>query len=77
MCVNDWPTGSGTFRRCGLVGGIVSLWGCALKPQVIKIGLLLHSLLLPADQDVELSRPSPAPRLPACHHVSYYDELII
>ena len=22
-----WPTGSGTIRRCGLVGGNVSLWG--------------------------------------------------
>ena len=31
---------------------------------------LAHSLLLlPADQDVELSAPSPAPCLPACCHV--------
>ena len=25
MCLNAWPTGSGTIRRCGLVGGSVSL----------------------------------------------------
>ena len=27
MCLNAWPTGSGTIRRCGLAGGSVSLWG--------------------------------------------------
>ena len=31
-------------------------------------------LLLPADQDVELSAPSPAPCLPACRHVSLHDD---
>jgi hypothetical protein len=25
-----WPLGSGTIRRCGLVGGSVSLWGWPL-----------------------------------------------
>lgn len=34
---------------------------------------LCLSLLLPVDQDVELSAPSPAPCLPACCHVSCYD----
>jgi hypothetical protein len=34
-----------------------------------------HSLiLLPADEDVELSVPSPAPCLPACCHASYHDD---
>ena len=27
MCLNAWSIGSGTIRRCGLVGGSVSLWG--------------------------------------------------
>ena len=33
-----------------------------------------HSLLLlPADTDVELSAPSPAPYLPAFYHVSHHE----
>jgi hypothetical protein len=31
-------------------------------------------LLLPADQDIELSAPSPAPCLPACYHASCLDD---
>ena len=31
-------------------------------------------LLLPADQDVELSAPSPAPSLPTCCHASCHDD---
>ena len=31
-----------------------------------------HILLLPADQDAELSAPSP-PRLPACHYASCHE----
>jgi hypothetical protein len=27
MCLNAWPKGSGSIRRCGLVGGGVSMWG--------------------------------------------------
>ena len=30
--------------------------------------------LLPADPDVELSAPSPAPCLPVCHPVSRHDD---
>jgi hypothetical protein len=25
MCLNAWPMGSGIIRRCGIVGGSVSL----------------------------------------------------
>ena len=32
MCLNAWPIGSGTIRRCGLVGVGVSLWVWALRP---------------------------------------------
>jgi hypothetical protein len=36
---------------------------------------VIHCLfLLPADQDVELSAPSPASCLPAYHHASCYDD---
>ena len=35
----------------------------------------VHSLLrLPVDQDAELSAPSPALCLPACHHASHHDD---
>jgi hypothetical protein len=30
--LNVLGPGSGTIRRCGLVGGSVSLWGQALRP---------------------------------------------
>jgi hypothetical protein len=43
-----WPMGSDTIRRCGLVGGSVSLWGWALEvssylqaPPRAEEGLLL------------------------------------
>lgn len=35
---------------------------------------LCLSLLLPVDQDVELSAPSPAPCLPVCHHSPCHDK---
>ena len=31
MCLNPWPTGSDTIRRCGLVGDSVSLCRWALR----------------------------------------------
>jgi hypothetical protein len=58
--VGHSPIGSGTVRRCGLVGGGVALWSQKLKP--------VHSL--PTDPDGELSPPSPAPCLPAHCHAS-------
>ena len=33
-----------------------------------------HLSLLPIDQDVELSAPSPAPCLPGCCHASHHDD---
>lgn len=62
---NGPPTliGSGTFRKCGLIGGGVSL------------GAGLHCVplfLLPADPEVALGS-SPAPCLPVCHYDSHRD----
>ena len=37
MCVNAWPMGSGTIRRCDLVGGTVLLWGWALRSHMVKL----------------------------------------
>jgi hypothetical protein len=34
MCLNAWPMRSGTIRRCGLVGGSVSLWRQALRSHI-------------------------------------------
>ena len=80
MCLNAWPIGSGTIRKCCLAGvGVallekVSLWRQALRSQVLSLGLMWHSLPLPADQDVELLAPSPVPCLPTCHHASHHDD---
>ena len=74
-CLNARPIGSGTIRRCGLVGGSVSLWGRALRYPMLKLHPEWNSfLLMPADQDVELSAPSPAPCLPAHCHASCHDD---
>jgi hypothetical protein len=46
-------------------------WDWALRFQKLKPGLEVQSLfLLPVDQDVELSAPSPAPCLPACRQLA-------
>jgi hypothetical protein len=37
MCLNAWPIRSGTVRRCGLVGGSVSLWGQASRSPMHKL----------------------------------------
>jgi hypothetical protein len=48
--------------------------GWVLRFQRLKPDLVAHCLfLLPVDPEVELSAPSPAPRLPACNHVSCHD----
>jgi hypothetical protein len=67
MCLNTWPMGSGIIRRCGLVEvGVAWLEevprGWTWRSQKLKPVLCL----LPEDPDVELSVPSPAPRLPVC-----------
>jgi hypothetical protein len=74
MCLNAWPIGSGTIRRCGLVGGSVSLYGVGLKASYVQaLPSVVHSLLLLlVDRDVELSASSPAPCLPACCHASHH-----
>lgn len=69
MYVNAWPIGSDTIRGCGL-GGNESLWGQALRSHAQAVFSVAHSLLLlPENQDVDLSAPSPAPRLPEHKHV--------
>ena len=35
MCLNAWPVGSDTIRRCGLVGGSVSLWRQSFKTSIL------------------------------------------
>jgi hypothetical protein len=34
MCLNAWPMGSGTIRRCGLFGGSVSLLRWPLRSYI-------------------------------------------
>ena len=65
-----WPTGSGTIRRCGLVGGSASLWGWALRPPCSCLEAVCS--WLPSDKDLEFSAP-PAPCLPAHCHTSCHD----
>ena len=77
-----WPIGSGTVRRCGLVGGSVSLWGQASRSPVLKLCPKKNQaswlpvedsyLLLSLDQVGQLSAPL-APCLPGCCHVSHHD----
>jgi hypothetical protein len=61
------------------------VWHCWRKCVTVGVGFevsyaqamttVTHSLLLlPADQDVELSAPSLAPCLPVCCHTSHIDD---
>ena len=81
MCLNAWPMGSGTIRRCDLGVG----WLCWRKCIILGVGFevsyaqapgrVAHSLLLlPVDQNVELSAPSLVPCLPGCCHASHHDD---
>ena len=67
------PNGTGTIRRCGLVGGSVSLWRWALRSHIFIYVQAMPSetdhFLLSSDQDVEFSATSPAPCLPVFHHI--------
>jgi hypothetical protein len=62
-----WPMGSGIIRRCGLVGGSVSLCRQALKsPPMLRLHQvqMRPSSWVPVYQDVK----PPVPCLPAqCH----------
>jgi hypothetical protein len=74
-----WPMGSGTLRRCGLVGvGLALLeeeswWGWALRSYAQAQPSVKREppSWLPSYQDVELLAP-PAPCLPVCCHASHY-----
>jgi hypothetical protein len=37
MCLNPWPIGNVTFRKCGFLKGSVSLWGWALRSPMLKL----------------------------------------
>lgn len=52
----------------------VSHWGWALRFQMLKPAPESHSFPA-ANPDVELSAASSAAYLPACHHVSYRQNL--
>jgi hypothetical protein len=67
MCLNAWYIGISTIRKCNTVeiGFEISYFKAA--PRVS------YSLLLSADQAVELSAPS-APYLPIPSHVSHHDD---
>lgn len=68
-CVNAWPIGRGTLRRCGLVGEEVCRCGSSFEvPLAQAMFTVAQSFLLPMDQDIEPSAPFPV-RLPACCHV--------
>ena len=55
----------------------MSLWGLPMHFEVTyaqAMPIVVHSLLLPPSQDVDLTVPSPAaPCLPAHHHASRHD----
>ena len=78
MCSNAWLVGSGTIRRCGLVGVGVPLLeeichcGGRLQGLIFVQAMLSvkQSLLVPAG----LSALSPAPCLPAYHMFSCSDD---
>jgi hypothetical protein len=73
--------GSGTIRRCGLVGVGVTLLGEMSLGEWPLASLLSSSALcgipvppwLPLNQDVEFLAP-PAPGLPGCCHASHHDD---
>ena len=62
-------TGSGTIRRCGLVGGSVS-WS---ELEVSEAQARPRVAFFPLPLDLELSAPSPALCLPAHCHASHPD----
>jgi hypothetical protein len=69
--------GSGTIRGNGLMEKVCH-WGQEAGFEVLNVQAMpseVHSLLLlPVDQDVELSAPFPAPCLTECCHASLRDD---
>jgi hypothetical protein len=59
--------GSGTIRRCGLVGIGTSLWELVLKPHPVQESLFLAAF---GSRCGTLGSPSPMPAwtLPCSHH---------
>lgn len=81
ICLNVWPIEIGTRRyslvgsRCDLAGRTVSLWRQVLRSHICSSHAQWDSLsLLPADEDIELSVPFPAPCLPTCCHAPSCDD---
>lgn len=85
-CLNAWPQGSGTIRcYCligvsiyGNVGGCVSLCMQVLTLYILKLCPVCDTVyfLLAADQDVELSNPSPEPCVPVSHYAPLHDKTL-
>lgn len=61
---------SGTTRKCGHIGGSVSVWGWTLRELPLSCLRMPVFFCLPTEQDVGLSAPSPEPCLPGCCHAS-------
>lgn len=61
------------IRVCDFVGGSVSL-GMGFEVSEVQAKPSVSVFLLPAGLDVELSAPSPTPRLPAFYHASCHDD---
>lgn len=76
MCVNVWFMRKDTIRECGLGGVGVALVEAGFEVTCVQGRLsVVHVLvMLPTDQDVEISVPSPAPCKPAYHHASPPDD---
>ena len=76
MCLNAWPKGSGSIRRCVVL--LEEVCQCGVGFEVIytqAMQSVAHNhLLLLADQDVALSTLSLAPCLPVSFHASCHDD---
>ena len=65
--------GTGNIRRCGFVGGSVSL-GVGFVISEAQSRSSDSLFLFSADLDIELSATSPAACLPVCRHASRCDD---
>jgi len=79
-CLGAWPMEIDTIRRCRFVGVDVTLFeevchyrACFKVSYAQAMASAALSLLQPADQDVEISAPSPTSCLPA-YNVSCHDD---
>ena len=74
-CLNAWPIGSGIIRRCGLVGGNVSLWGWVLRSSVLKVCCCgIQSPSVACRSRCRILSSSPAPCLPAQCDALHHDD---